>query len=156
MKQKSKMRKGVAMMWATLVVLMVSLLSAGILMISRIYYMREQNANLSMQAQIYAESAIDIIQKEIVSGSENFVSTTNNTNTAQVTFPDLPNWDCTVTISHSVVNESKPAYSGIIYLTSNVSRTSSSGEVIQMAEVCAKLSYDDNANSWVFDGYYNL
>lgn len=155
MKLKSKMRKGVAMMWATLVVLMVTLLSAGILMVSRIYYMREQNANLSMQAQIYAESAIDIIQKDIVSGSTTYVSSSNSTQTVTVAFPDATTWDCTVTVSHSVVDEQKPTRSGIIYLTCNVSRTATSGEAIQLSEVCAKLSCD-RSGTWAFDGYYNL
>ncbi len=145
------------MLWAVLVMLMVALISTGIIIISRIYYLREQDENYQVQAQLYAESAIDLIQSDIVSGSDTYLSDSNNSQTVTVTFPDASNWTCYVTISHSVVDTSSgtPENSGIIYLTAKVWRSTTSGSEKELSEVCAKMEYT-SSSGWKFVGYYNL
>ncbi|MCD7959501.1 MAG: hypothetical protein LUF89_08530 [Ruminococcus sp.] len=158
MKQKTSSCKGVAMLWAVLVMLMVALIASGIIIVSRVYYVREQDENYSVQAQMYAESAIELIQSEIVGNNTTYISNTNNSQTVTVEFPDASNWICTVTISHSAVDvsASDPTQSGIIYLTVKVARNTSGSGTKELSEVCAKMKWSDTANEWVFDGYYNL
>ena len=158
MKRKTASRKGVAMLWAVLVMLMVALISSGIVIISRVYYLREQDENYQVQAKLYAESAIELIQSDIVGGSTDYVSNSNNSQTVTVEFPDATNWTCYVTISHSVVDTSAtdPCNSGIIYLTAKVFRNTSGGGTKELSEICAKMEWNDTTSTWVFDGYYNL
>ena len=67
----------------------------------------------------------------------------------------------TVTVNHSVVNDSetdanKRRLSGEIYLTARITRnTAGSGEK-ELSEVCGKLSVPANATQWRWDGYYQL
>ena len=74
-----------------------------------------------------------------------FVSDGNTAETFTISLPDAGNWKCTVTVNHSVVNDSetdanKRRLSGEIYLTAKVTRnTAGSGEK-ELSEVCGKLS----------------
>lgn len=162
MKKNSQCRKGTAILWAVLVMLMISLLTAGIIFISRVYYLREQNENYKYQARLYAESAIELISGEIETNGDtsNFVSSTNSTQTVTITFPDAPNWTCIVTVNHSVVNTTDPKNSGKIYLTAKVTRNvPNSTKTLELSEVCARMTYDKTVGTngaWIFDGYYNL
>lgn len=45
--------------------LMISLISAGIILVDRMYFMREQEENNRLQAKFYAESAIELVQSDI-------------------------------------------------------------------------------------------
>lgn len=116
MKRKSVSRKGVAMLWAVLVILMVAMLSAGIIMVCRAYYSRELDENYRVQAQLLAEDAIELVSSQIEAGYTNeddsvneiyqdLVSDVDGTYTIDVDFEEDSNWDCKVTISHSGVNE---------------------------------------------------
>ena len=53
------------MLWAVLVMLMISLISSGVIFLGRAYYMQERKENYRIQAKLYAESAIDLIQTDI-------------------------------------------------------------------------------------------
>ncbi|MGN1404179.1 MAG: hypothetical protein ACI4XB_07650 [Ruminococcus sp.] len=183
MKKKFVSRKGSAMLWAVLVMLMISLISAGIIFISRVYYVREQEESNRYQAKLYAQSAIALISDDIqLEGKEKngvnpysspYVSETNSTETVTVVFPEAENWTCTVTISHSVVDVpsgpssalteeqiKKARTSGEIYLTAKVSRKTTGKNadnkniMLELSEVCAKMQYKDGG--WKFLGYYNL
>lgn len=66
MKRKTAQRNGAAILWAVLVMLMISLISAGIILVDRMYYMREQEENNRVQAKFYAESAITLVQQDIL------------------------------------------------------------------------------------------
>ena len=66
MKRKTAQRNGTAILWAVLVMLMISLISAGIILVDRMYYMREQEENNRVQAKFYAESAITLVQQDIL------------------------------------------------------------------------------------------
>lgn len=165
MKAAEANKKGAAMLWAVLSVLMITLVTAGIVFISRTYYVRERTESQKMQAELYAQSAINLIIHDIETNNENssYVSDNNTTQTVTVEFPGADNWSCVVAINHSLVNTydesaDKSAIakkSGEIYLTAKVTRQSgSAGKVIELAEVCAKLSY--NGTKWESEGYYNL
>lgn len=65
MKRKTAQRNGSAILWAVLVMLMISLISAGIILVDRMYFMREQEENNRLQAKFYAESAIELVQSDI-------------------------------------------------------------------------------------------
>ena len=126
--------------------LMISLISAGIILVDRMYYMREQEENNRVQAKFYAESAITLVQQDILKEGtvtdettgatyqSIFVSDGNTAETFTISLPDAGNWKCTVTVNHSVVNDSetdasKRRLSGEIYLTAKVTRnTAGSGE----------------------------
>lgn len=90
-----------------------------------------------------------------------FVSDGNTAETFTISLPDAGNWKCTVTVNHSVVNDSetdanKRRLSGEIYLTAKVTRnTAGSGEK-ELSEICGKLSVPANATQWRWDGYYQL
>lgn len=161
---RSANKNGAAMLWAVLSVLMISIITAGIIFISRTYYVREQNESLKMQAELYGQSAIELIAKDIVNYKENsrFVSSDNTTKIVEADFSDASNWTCKVAINHSLVNQSDSSVpatekelnakkSGEIYLTAKVTHN---GKNTELAEVCAKLIYRNNR--WEFDGYYNL
>lgn len=161
---RSANKNGAAMLWAVLSVLMISIITAGIIFISRTYYVREQNESLKMQAELYGQSAIELIAADIVNNKENsrFVSSDNTTKIVEAEFSDASNWICMVAINHSLVNQSgvgiseedavlNAKKSGEIYLTAKVSHKEKNNE---LAEVCAKLVYRNN--KWEFDGYYNL
>ena len=165
MKATGANKKGAAMLWAVLSVLMITLVTAGIVFISRTYYVRERTESQKMQAELYAQSAINIIQDNIVEKQEDspYVSDNNTTQTVTVEFPGAENWRCTVAINHSLVNTYDESAdkstiakkSGEIYLTAKVTRQGgASGKPIELAEVCAKLSC--STGSWIFSGYYNL
>lgn len=167
MNNRSANKNGAAMLWAVLSVLMISIITAGIVFISRTYYVREQNESLKMQAEFYGQSAIELIAGDIEANNENsrFVSADNSTKVVEAEFSDAANWTCKVAINHSLVNQSDSSIpaadavlnakkSGEIYLTAKVSRKGKSGKTIELAEVCAKLVYRNN--KWEFDGYYNL
>ncbi len=152
--------KGAAIVWAIMSVLLISLTAAGLVFVSRTYYMREQEENHRIQARLYAESAIELIAGDITANQEGsvYVSEDNTTRTVDVEFPDAANWDCTVSIHHSKVNLSTPETrkkSGDIYLTARVTRESSDGKAIELSEVCARLVYQTGAG-WTFKGFYNL
>ena len=134
MKRKTAQRNGAAILWAVLVMLMISLISAGIILVDRMYYMREQEENNRVQAKFYAESAITLVQQDILKEGtvtdettgatyqSIFVSDGNTAETFTISLPDAGNWKCTVTVNHSVVNDSetdanKRRLSGEIYLT---------------------------------------
>lgn len=169
MGKKSGMQKGSAMLWAVLVMLMVTLISGGIVLISRIYYIRERDENNRMQAKLYAESAIELIRSDIETQQENssYVSDNNTTKTFIVQFPDASNWKCTITINHSVIvpddpmkteeeNKISRKKSGEVYLTAKVTRKTSSGKTLELSEVCAQLVCNKDTGQWEFKGYYNL
>lgn len=172
MKKKFVSRKGSAMLWAVLVMLMISLISAGIIFISRVYYVREQEESNRYQAKLYAQSAIALISADIEKHREltdpsdpstgylsKYVSTSNSTETVTVVFPEAENWTCTVTISHSVVDTSSneaARTSGEIYLTAKVTRRTPGGKNLELAEVCAKMTNPTGTDEWNFEGYYNL
>lgn len=177
MKKKFVSRKGSAMLWAVLVMLMISLISAGIIFINRIYFVREQEENNRYQAKLYAESAIELISDDIekegkllddgTQYSSPYVSASNSTDTVKINFPGAENWTCTVTISHSVVELPpsptpteeeirKARTSGEIYLTAKVTRSTTGGNELELAEVCAKMTNPTSTDIWNFDGYYNL
>lgn len=164
MNNRSANKNGAAMLWAVLSVLMISIITAGIVFISRTYYVREQNESLKMQAELYGQSAIELIAGDILTNNENsrFVSADNTTKIVEAKFSDASNWKCMVAINHSLVNQSDSSIpaadadlnakkSGEIYLTAKVSHKEKNNE---LAEVCAKLVYRNN--QWEFDGYYNL
>lgn len=46
MKRKTAQRNGSAILWAVLVMLMISLISAGIILVDRMYFMREQEETI--------------------------------------------------------------------------------------------------------------
>ncbi|MCD8220489.1 MAG: hypothetical protein LUC50_09355 [Ruminococcus sp.] len=164
MKTKTASRKGTAMLWAVLVMLMISLISGCIVFVDHIYYVREQEENYQVQAQLYAESAIELIRDDIIKEGQDdgsgtayespYVSADNTTETVEVQFPDASNWTCTVTISHSVVDSNHARTTGTIYLTAKVTRDTTGGENLTLAEVCAKIHCE--SGTWTFDGYYAL
>lgn len=169
MKKKRVSFKGTAMLWAVLVMLMISLISAGIILISRVYYVREQEESNRYQAKLYAESAIELISADIqregdvledgTSYQSPYVSTSNSTETVKIMFPNAENWTCTVTISHSVVDTSTEAsarISGEIYLTAKVTRHTPGGNDLELAEVCAKMTNPTSTDRWSDKVYYNL
>ena len=53
------------MLWAVLVMLMISLISSGVIFLGRAYYMQERKENYRIQANLYAETAIDMILTDI-------------------------------------------------------------------------------------------
>ena len=163
MKRKTAQRNGTAILWAVLVMLMISLISAGIILVE----------NNRVQAKFYAESAITLVQQDILKEGtvtdeatgatyqSIFVSDGNTAETFTISLPDAENWECTVTVNHSVVNDSetdanKRRLSGEIYLTARITRnTAGSGEK-ELSEVCGKLSVPASATQWRWDGYYQL
>lgn len=154
-------KKGAALMWAVVAVLLIAIVSAGIVFVCRTYYMRERNESYRLQARFYAESAIELIAEDIVQNDEAspYISDGNTTHTVDIEFPDASNWKCQVAVHHSKVNLSTPEdakKSGDIYLTARVTRADGNGGQKELSEVCAKLSYDSTAGGWVFKGYYNM
>ena len=88
-----------------------------------------------------------------------YVSAGNTAETFTISFPDAANWTCTVTVNHSVVNDSesdvnKKRLSGEIYLTAKVTRNTSGGGEKELSEVCAKLAVKNNI--WQLIGFYHL
>ena len=171
MKRKTAQRNGSAILWAVLVMLMISLISAGIILVDRMYFMREQEENNRLQAKFYAESAIELVQSDIckegtalTDGTDGtytsmYVSAGNTAETFTISFPGAANWTCTVTVNHSVVNDSesdvnKKRLSGEIYLTAKVTRNTSGGGEKELSEVCAKLAVKNN--TWQLIGFYHL
>ena len=65
MKRKTAQRNGSAILWAVLVMLMISLISAGIILVDRLLFMREQEYNNRRHANFDAESSIVHVQAEI-------------------------------------------------------------------------------------------
>lgn len=153
------------MLWAVLSVLLISIITAGIVLVCRTYYVREEEQNRRLQAEFYAQSAIELISDDIVKNGDasSYISGGNTTDIVDVRFGEGEdgtenwNWSCKVTINHSLVNESDPKNSGIIYLTARVSRNSAAGaDTVYLAEVCYKLKYDNMNGGWTAVGYYNL
>ena len=109
MKRKTAQRNGAAILWAVLVMLMISLISAGIILVDRMYYMREQEENNRVQAKFYAEFAITLVQQDILKEGtvtdettgatyqSIFVSDGNTAETFTISLPDAGNWKCTGT-----------------------------------------------------------
>lgn len=121
MKKRTSNYKGVAMIWAVLVILIISLVSAGIILVCQIYYQREKNACNELQAQFYAESAVTIIENDILNthgytdedgneltnySSSEYLSTTNSRDVYTLDFPDVSNWTVQVTVNHSCLDSS--------------------------------------------------
>lgn len=160
MRNKTANRKGAAMLWAVLVMLMISVISSGIIFIDHIYFSRERDENYQMQARLYAESAIELVADDIQNTPDSiYVSSSNQSKTHTVEFPDADNWTCHITVSHSLVDTSSEETrkkSGEIYLTANVTRTTSGGNQLELSEVCAKMSWNKISEQWEFEGYYNL
>lgn len=161
MKSRSANKNGSAMLWAVLSVLMISIITAGVIFISRTYYARERDESFKMQAEFYGQSAIELIANDIEQNNESstYVSADNTTQIVEAKFDEAPNWTCMVTINHSLVNMSSAEdakKSGEIYLTAKVTRHSQSGKTIELAEVCAKLVCNNTTKKWEFVGYYNL
>lgn len=182
MKCKTAQRNGSAILWAVLVMLMISLISAGIILVDRMYFMREQEENNRLQAKLYAESAIELVQSDICKeGQEEkdeagnpktdasgnpvtyqsvYVSESNTAVTYTISFPDAGNWTCTVTVNHSVVNLSSPRTTGEIYLTAKVTRKTTgkdkngSTAEKELAEICAKMKAESGI--WQPAVYYHL
>lgn len=157
----SSNKKGAALMWAVMAVLLIAIVTAGIVFVSRTYYIRERNESYRLQARFYAESAIELIAGDITANGDgsDYVSDGNTTHTVDVEFPDASNWKCQVAVHHSKVNLSTPEdakKSGDIYLTARVTRSDGNGGEKELAEVCAKLSFDSTAGGWVFKGFYNM
>ncbi|MFR6495364.1 MAG: hypothetical protein ACLUOF_02225 [Ruminococcus sp.] len=119
MKRKTAQRNGSAILWAVLVMLMISLISAGIILVDRMYFMREQERKQSSPGEVLCESAIELVQSDIckegtalTDGTDGtytsmYVSAGNTAETFTISFPDAANWTCTVTVNHSVVNDSE-------------------------------------------------
>lgn len=160
MKRNRVQRKGAAMLWAIMVMIIMALVAAGIIFVARAYYMREREENYRVQAQLFAESAIELVAKDIVTeqGASKFVVPGNATRTHNVSFPDAAGWHIVVTVNHSVVDMSDAATAsttGVIYITARVSReTGGTGDDIELAEVCYRM--DSTGSAWTAGSYYVL
>ena len=65
---KEKNKKGVAIIWALVAMLVIVLVVTGILMMAQVFNKRENTAVLETQADYYARSGINIISSQITSG----------------------------------------------------------------------------------------
>lgn len=65
---KEKNKKGVAIIWALVAMLVIVLVVTGILMMAQVFNKRENTAVIKTQADYYARSGINIISSQITSG----------------------------------------------------------------------------------------
>lgn len=143
---KSKNPKGVSLVWAMVVMIVVLLIVTGILMMAQVFNKRENTTILETKADYYARSGINIMSSQIKSGAISeqtdlpqggdagseksyVVEITDNGDVIPVTV---------------IIKRDKASYQlnlEATYTRANVTKT-----------VCGRMS--KSAGEWQFDGYY--
>lgn len=139
---KEKNKKGVAIIWALVAMLVIVLVVTGILMMAQVFNKRENTAVLETQADYYARSGINIISSQITSGELDTMlndgSSTDINLVIEIT-------DESEKIPVSIKIERKLASYQL-----NIQATYTKGNI--EATVYGRMV--KKADTWVFDGFY--
>lgn len=139
---KEKNKKGVAIIWALVAMLVIVLVVTGILMMAQVFNKRENTAVLETQADYYARSGINIISSQITSGE---LDTMLN---------DGSSTDINLVVEITDGSEKIPVSIKIDrHLASyqlNIQATYTKGNI--EANVYGRMV--KKADTWVFDGFY--
>lgn len=141
---KEKNKKGVAIIWALVAMLVIVLVVTGILMMAQVFNKRENTAVIKIQADYYARSGINIISSQITSGELDTMlndgSSTDINLVIEIT-------DESEKIPVSIKIERKLASYQL-----NIQATYTKGNI--EANVYGRMIKSSETNKWVFDGFY--
>lgn len=141
---KEKNKKGVAIIWALVAMLVIVLVVTGILMMAQVFNKRENTAVIKTQADYYARSGINIISSQITSGE---LDTMLN---------DGSSTDINLVIEITDESEKIPVSIKIdrtrAYYQLDIQSTYTKGNI--EANVYGRMVKSEDTSKWVFDGFY--
>ena len=141
---KEKNKKGVAIIWALVAMLVIVLVVTGILMMAQVFHNRENTAVIKTQADYYARSGINIISSQITSGELDSMlndgSSTDINLVVEIT-------DGSEKIPVSIKIERKLASYQL-----DIQSTYTKGNI--EAIVYGRMVKSEDTSKWVFDGFY--
>ncbi len=139
---KEKNKKGVAIIWALVAMLVIVLVVTGILMMAQVFNKRENTAVLETQADYYARSGINIISSQITSGELDTML--NDGSSADI---DLV---VEITDESEKIPVSIKIERNLASYQLNIQSTYTKGNI--EANVYGRMI--KKADKWVFDGFY--
>lgn len=141
---KEKNKKGVAIIWALVAMLVIVLVVTGILMMAQVFNKRENTAVIKTQADYYARSGINIISSQITSGE---LDTMLN---------DGSSTDINLVIEITDESEKIPVSIKIdrtrAYYQLDIQSTYTKGNI--EATVYGRMVKNEDTSKWKFDGFY--
>lgn len=156
---KEKNKKGVAIIWALVAMLVIVLVVTGILMMAQVFNKRENTAVIKTQADYYARSGINIISSQITSGELDEIlnkksDEDGNYNVDQTTGSQANPINLVIEITDE--SEKIPVSIKIdrtrAYYQLDIQSTYTKGNI--EANVYGRMVKSEDTSKWVFDGFY--
>ena len=156
---KEKNKKGVAIIWALVAMLVIVLVVTGILMMAQVFNKRENTAVIKIQADYYARSGINIISSQITSGELDEIlnkKSDNNGNYDIVQTTGSQANPINLVIEITDGSEKIPVSIKIdrtrAYYQLDIQSTYTKGNI--EATVYGRMVKSEDTSKWVFDGFY--
>lgn len=158
---KEKNKKGVAIIWALVAMLVIVLVVTGILMMAQVFNKRENTAVIKTQADYYARSGINIISSQITSGEldeilskksdEDGNYNVDQTNSTFKTSNPI-NLVVEITDGSEKIPVSIKIERNLASYQLNIQATYTKGNI--EANVYGRMVKKADTGKWVFDGFY--
>lgn len=158
---KEKNKKGVAIIWALVAMLVIVLVVTGILMMAQVFNKRENTAVIKTQADYYARSGINIISSQITSGELDEIlnkksDEDGNYNVDQTNLIFKTSNPINLVIEITDGSEKIPVSIKIdrtrAYYQLDIQSTYTKGNI--EANVYGRMVKSEDTSKWVFDGFY--
>ncbi len=149
---KEKNKKGVAIIWALVAMLVIVLVVTGILMMAQVFNKRENTAVIKIQADYYARSGINIISSQITSGELDEILNKKSDNNTTGSQANPINLVVEITDGSEKIPVSIKIDRTRAYYQLDIQSTYTKGNI--EANVYGRMVKSEDTSKWVFDGFY--
>lgn len=156
---KEKNKKGVAIIWALVAMLVIVLVVTGILMMAQVFNKRENTAVIKTQADYYARSGINIISSQITSGELDEILNKKSDNNGNYDIDQTTgsqanpiNLVIEITDGSEKIPVSIKIKRKLASYQLDIQSTYTKGNI--EANVYGRMVKSEDTSKWVFDGFY--
>lgn len=156
---KEKNKKGVAIIWALVAMLVIVLVVTGILMMAQVFNKRENTAVIKTQADYYARSGINIISSQITSGELDEILNKKSDEDGNYDIDQTTGSQANpINLVIEITDESEKIPVSIkidrtrAYYQLDIQSTYTKGNI--EANVYGRMVKSEDTSKWVFDGFY--
>lgn len=159
---KEKNKKGVAIIWALVAMLVIVLVVTGILMMAQVFNKRENTAVIKIQADYYARSGINIISSQITSGELDEILNKKSDNNGNYDIDQTTgstgsqanpiNLVIEITDGSEKIPVSIKIDRTRAYYQLDIQSTYTKGNI--EANVYGRMVKNEDTSKWKFDGFY--
>lgn len=156
---KEKNKKGVAIIWALVAMLVIVLVVTGILMMAQVFNKRENTAVIKTQTDYYARSGINIISSQITSGELDEILNKKSDEDGNYDIDQTTGSQANpINLVIEITDESEKIPVSIkidrtrAYYQLDIQSTYTKGNI--EANVYGRMVKSEDTSKWVFDGFY--